>query len=80
ALHRLPAALRSRVLLAAALRAGCQPAGLAAVHVRALDDLITRWRGQGAAALPGGVAGVRRCGRLHLEGRDAAAGPPAAAT
>jgi tRNA(Ile)-lysidine synthase len=70
----LPPALRRRVLRAAALRAGCPPAALAAVHVAALDALVTAWRGQGPVALPGGVAGARRCGRLHLVGGPAAGG------
>jgi tRNA(Ile)-lysidine synthase len=70
----LPGALRSRVLRAAALRAGCPPAALASAHIASLDALVTAWRGQGPAALPGGVAGVRRCGRLHLVGGPAAAG------
>ena len=73
-LARLPVAVRGRVLHAAALRAGCPPGALAAVHVAALDSLVTAWHGQGPAALPGSVAGVRRCGRLHLVGGPAAAG------
>ena len=70
----LPAALRGRVLRDAAVRAGCPRTALAAVHVAALDALVTAWRGQGPVALPGGVAGARRCGRLHLVGGPAAAG------
>jgi hypothetical protein len=34
--------------------------------VLALDELLADWSGQGAVSLPGGVEGVRRCGRLYL--------------
>lgn len=60
------AALRSRALHTAALASGCAPGALAAVHVEALDALVTRYRGQGEVALPGGVAAVRDCGRLRF--------------
>jgi tRNA(Ile)-lysidine synthase len=33
-------------------------------HVAALEVLVTAWRGQGPVWLPGGVAVVRREGRL----------------
>jgi tRNA(Ile)-lysidine synthase len=66
ALAGLPDAVRARVLRRAALAAGSPAGALAAVHVRALDALVTAWRGQGAVALPGRVSGERRCGRLHL--------------
>ncbi len=60
----LPAAVRSRVVRAAALAAGCPGGDLAAVHVRELDALVTRWRGQGPLQLPGGVMAHRRYGTL----------------
>ena len=60
----LPAAIRSRVLHAAALQAGAQAGSLAARHIRALDALVVDWHGQGPVALPGGVSGARRSGRL----------------
>ncbi len=59
-------ALRSRVLHRAAVVAGCPPGALAAVHVSALDALVTAWRGQGPLSLPAGVTAHRRCGRLTL--------------
>jgi tRNA(Ile)-lysidine synthase len=59
-------ALRSRALHAAAVRAGATPGALAAVHVDALDALVTRYHGQGPVPLPGPVVGRRRCGRLTL--------------
>ncbi|TNC16944.1 tRNA lysidine(34) synthetase TilS [Georgenia sp. 311] len=59
-------ALRGRVLHLAATAAGCPPGALAAVHVAALDALVTHYHGQGALDLPGAVTAVRRCGRLNL--------------
>jgi len=65
-LARLPTAVRTRVLRAAALAAGSPGGALSAVHVSALDALVTDWHGQQAVALPGSLAGVRRSGRLHI--------------
>jgi hypothetical protein len=65
-LAELAPAVRARVLRALAVRAGTRRGDLSATHVAALDALVTRWRGQGEVALPGGVRAVRRCGRLHL--------------
>ncbi|MDX6203214.1 MAG: tRNA(Ile)-lysidine synthase [Frankiales bacterium] len=62
----LPAAIRSRVLRAAALRAGAPAGSLTAAHVRELDRLVTDWHGQGPVALPGPYGGLRDCGRLLL--------------
>ncbi|CAN5311497.1 tRNA lysidine(34) synthetase TilS [soil metagenome] len=39
---------------------------LTAGHLRAVDALITGWRGQGAVGLPGGWEALRASGRLHL--------------
>lgn len=62
ALAALPAALRRRVL-----RRWLVPVGaLSAVHLHAVDALVTDWHGQRAAALPGGAAVVRVSGRLRL--------------
>jgi tRNA(Ile)-lysidine synthase len=66
ALAAAPRALRTRVLLTAAAGAGCPRGRVGAAHVDALDALVTAWRGQGPVALPGGVVGMRRCGRLLL--------------
>ncbi|MGC0141381.1 tRNA lysidine(34) synthetase TilS [Pseudactinotalea sp. Z1732] len=61
-----PTALRTRVLRAAAVRAGSPAGSLNAAHVQAVDALLTHWRGQGPIHLPGGVRAVRRCGNLEL--------------
>jgi tRNA(Ile)-lysidine synthase len=66
ALGALPAAVRTRVLHAWARQLGASPAALSHRHVAALDALVTRWHGQGAAHLPGGLRVVRRAGRLTL--------------
>lgn len=59
-------ALRRRALRSAALRAGCPAGDLFAVHVDALDALVTAWRGQGPVHLPGDLRAARACGRLSL--------------
>jgi tRNA(Ile)-lysidine synthase len=64
ALERAPAALRRRVLRRWLLDAGV--AELTDAHLRAADDLIGRWSGQGALRLPGAVELVRARGRLHV--------------
>lgn len=69
ALTGLSAALRSRVLRRALIQVGCPPTALTAGHVRAVDDLVTRWRGQRGAALPAGVTARRTGGRLTLRAR-----------
>jgi tRNA(Ile)-lysidine synthase len=66
-LERAEAALRTRVLRAAALDAGCPATDLAARHVRELDRLVTEWRGQSHIDLPGGVRGRRAAGRILFE-------------
>jgi tRNA(Ile)-lysidine synthase len=63
-LAALPAALRTRILRAFALRLGAPGGALATAHIDALDALVTRWRGQGPVALPGGIEVSRRDGRL----------------
>ena len=60
----LPAALRRRVLRGW-LRAGSVP-DLQAVHLAAVDALLTGWRGQGRVDLPGGAGVVRASGTLTL--------------
>jgi tRNA(Ile)-lysidine synthase len=64
ALAQAPAALRRRVLRRWLLDAGV--AELTDAHLRAADDLISRWSGQGALRLPGAVELVRARGRLHV--------------
>src|SRR5690242_19154739 len=68
-LSRLPDALRRRVLRGWLGGAGVPD--LQAVHLRAVDALLMRWRGQGAVALPGGASVVRTSGRLVLRPSDA---------
>jgi tRNA(Ile)-lysidine synthase len=63
-LAALADALRGRVLRAW-LREQSVP-DLQAVHLTAVDALLTHWRGQGPVALPGGAAVVRASGRLTL--------------
>jgi tRNA(Ile)-lysidine synthase len=65
-LAALPEAIRSRVLRDAAVAAGCPAGALTARHVAALDALVTGWRGQRWADLPGGIRAERRCGKLLL--------------
>jgi tRNA(Ile)-lysidine synthase len=64
----LPAALRRRVLRGW-LRAGAVP-DLQAVHLAAVDALLTDWHGQGRVDLPGGAGVVRTSGRLVLHAPD----------
>jgi tRNA(Ile)-lysidine synthase len=67
-LAALPRALRRRVLRSW-LRAAAVP-DLQAVHLGAVDALVTRWRGQGRVDLPGGAGVVRTSGRLVLQAAD----------
>jgi hypothetical protein len=77
ALAALPAALRARVLRAAAITAGCPPGSLTARHIARLDELVTGWHGQRWADLPGGVRGLRQCGKLRfIAGGGRTPGPP----
>ncbi|ADB73394.1 tRNA lysidine(34) synthetase TilS [Geodermatophilus obscurus] len=61
-LGALPAALRRRVLRGW-LRAAGVP-DVQAVHLRAVEALVTGWRGQGRVDLPGGAGALRTSGRL----------------
>jgi tRNA(Ile)-lysidine synthase len=78
----LPAAIRTRVLRAAATAAGCPAGALTAGHVASLDAMVTGWHGQRWTDLPGGIRGLRRCGKLLFTagsrtGAGQPAGPPA---
>jgi tRNA(Ile)-lysidine synthase len=64
ALASLPAAIRHRLLRAAALAAGCPAGALSQRHIASLNQLVTGWRGQRWADLPGGVRCARQYGRL----------------
>jgi tRNA(Ile)-lysidine synthase len=59
-----PATLRRRVLRRWLLAAGVSE--LTDAHLRAADDLIGRWSGQGALALPGALELLRAQGRLRV--------------
>jgi tRNA(Ile)-lysidine synthase len=65
-LSALPAAVRSRVLRLAAIRAGVPAGSLTANQVREVDRLVTDWHGQGPVSLPGGLAANRSCDRLSF--------------
>jgi tRNA(Ile)-lysidine synthase len=60
-------ALRRRVLRAAAVTAGSPAGELFAVHVEALERLVTDWHGQRAVDLPGAVRAHRSAALLILE-------------
>ncbi|WFE51372.1 tRNA lysidine(34) synthetase TilS [Micromonospora sp. WMMD1155] len=62
----LPPAVRGRVLHSWARELGALPGALSHRHVSALDALVTAWRGQGPADLPGGVRVLRRADRLSV--------------
>lgn len=65
-LAALPAAIRTRVLRAAAIEAGAPAGSLSAGHVAEIDALVTGWRGQRWVDLPGSVRCQRRYGRLRF--------------
>jgi tRNA(Ile)-lysidine synthase len=67
-LAALPAALRRRVLRDWLRGDGVRD--LQAVHLAAVDALVTAWRGQGRVDLPGGAGVVRTSGRLVLLSPD----------
>jgi tRNA(Ile)-lysidine synthase len=70
ALAALPVAIRHRVLRSAAIAAGCPAGALSMRHVLSIDELVTSWRGQRWADLPGGVRCRRRYGRLLFTAAD----------
>lgn len=63
-LAALPAAVRRRVLRAAAVRAGALDGELSHGHVLAMEELVTDWRGQRWIDLPGHLRVAREAGRL----------------
>ena len=69
ALAELPRAIRSRILRAAIYAAGAPSGSVSADHLAAVEALVTSWRGQGEASLPGGVKVARISGRLSLLAR-----------
>jgi tRNA(Ile)-lysidine synthase len=69
ALAELPRAIRSRILRAAIYAAGAPSGSVGADHLSGVEALVTSWRGQGEASLPGGVKVARISGRLSLLAR-----------
>ena len=65
ALTGLPVAVRRRVVRLWLLAAGV--AELTDAQLRAVDELLVNWRGQGGVWLPGGLVVRRVHGRLHLD-------------
>jgi tRNA(Ile)-lysidine synthase len=64
----LPPAVRRRVLLAAVRAAGAPAGAVSAEHLAAVDNLVTGSpTPRRQVSLPGGLAAVRRRGRLHVE-------------
>lgn len=70
ALRTVPAAVRRRALRCWLLAGGVRE--LTDVQLRATDDLVGRWRGQGGVWLPGGLVVRRTHGRLLLDRPDGA--------
>jgi tRNA(Ile)-lysidine synthase len=67
-LKEAPAAVRRRALRAWLLAGGVRE--LTDLQLRAADDLVGRWRGQGGVWLPGGLVVRRAHGRLLLHRPD----------
>jgi tRNA(Ile)-lysidine synthase len=67
-LAELPGAVRRRVLRGWLLAGGVRE--LTDAHLRAADELVDRWRGQGGVWLPGGLVVRRAHGRLLLDRTD----------
>ncbi len=65
ALAALSPAIRGRLLRAYTRELGVPGGSLAAVHLDALDALVTGWHGQGPVALPGGLCIGRVDGALR---------------
>jgi tRNA(Ile)-lysidine synthase len=57
---------RRRALRTAALENGVPAGALTRIHLLLLDALVTGYHGQGPVALPGGIQGRRRYGRLTI--------------
>ncbi|MCP2332687.1 tRNA lysidine(34) synthetase TilS [Actinoalloteichus caeruleus] len=68
AVEGAPVAVRRRVLRGWLISHGARE--LTDLHLRAVDDLVGRWRGQGGVWLPGGLVVERAHGRLQV-GRPA---------
>ncbi|TQL66581.1 tRNA(Ile)-lysidine synthase [Nocardioides albertanoniae] len=75
-LARYPAAVRTRVLRIAALEAGSPPAELTREHVKAVDTLVTGWRGQRWIDLPGHLLARRTDGVIVFERKQSGESGP----
>jgi tRNA(Ile)-lysidine synthase len=64
ALESMPRAIRTRIYKVMCERCGATE--LDAGHIAGIDELITRWHGQGILNLPGRVNAARECGRLSV--------------
>ncbi len=67
ALARHPEAIRTRVLRRMLHKAGSPTGSLRAEHLQSMDEVLTRWRGQGPIDLPGRLQMRRSHGRIWLE-------------
>jgi tRNA(Ile)-lysidine synthase len=72
----LPRAVRTRVIRDLARAAGSPADALTAVHIQAVDALLSDWHGQGPVSLPGRVEASRDCGRLCLRAARDRTGQP----
>jgi tRNA(Ile)-lysidine synthase len=66
ALGAVPAAVVTRIMRTAAIRAGASGAALTSVHLTELTALVRRWHGQGPVYLPGSVLAERASGTVVL--------------
>lgn len=66
ALAELAPPLRRRVLRELLLAAGAPEGQVNLGHARAVEALVTAWRGQRGISVPGGLRAVRSCGRLYI--------------
>lgn len=66
AARALPQALRWRVLREFMIRGGAPAQNIGIGHARAVDALLTQWRGQRGVSVPGDRRAVRSCGRLYI--------------
>lgn len=67
-LAEVPAALRRRVIRRWLLDGGA--CDLTDAHLRSVDDLVGKWRGQGGVWLPGSLVVERTHGRLAMNRRE----------
>ncbi|MGI9136306.1 MAG: tRNA lysidine(34) synthetase TilS [Candidatus Nanopelagicales bacterium] len=64
ALESMPRAIRTRIYKVMCERCGATE--LDAAHIAGIDELVTRWHGQGILNLPGRVNAAREYGRLSV--------------